>query len=50
MTEHMKVFIGFHSGRVKAFVLLGYGAVSLDECPPGGVICKGPIIQWAFNP
>jgi len=33
MKEHIKVFMGFHSGRVKAFVLLGYGAVSLDECP-----------------
>jgi len=41
----MKVFIGFHSGRVKAFVLLGYGAVPLGECPAGGVICKGPILQ-----
>jgi hypothetical protein len=33
MTEHMKVFIGFYSGTVKACVLLGYGAVSFDKCP-----------------
>jgi len=33
MTEHMEVYIGFHSGRVKALVLLGYSTVSLDECP-----------------
>lgn len=33
MTEHIKVFIGFYSGTVKACVLLGYGAVSFDKFP-----------------
>jgi len=45
MTELTKVFMGFHSDRVKALVLLGMMLCHLMSAQHGGVICKGPILQ-----